>query len=404
MPDPIVQDYLVLGLRLGRLVSGFVDCWFGDEALSTMVQAEPLANPSDLAADAARLRVRVADSALDQQRQRFLCAQLDALECSARRLAGEPMAFQDEVYRYFGVRIGLGEPERYAIVHDEINGLLPGRGDCRAKVEAFYERNAVPPEKLAECVRAVSAQLAVRTRSLFDLPGDERVTYGVVTDRPWNAFNHYHGAFNSTVTLNATAGRAIAALPLLAAHESYPGHHTEHCIKEVRLVNGKGHDEHRISLVNTPQCLMAEGTAEAGIAVAVGAGWGDWTARVLAEHGVCSDGELVERMVALVRQLLPARQDAAILLHDRGASQEDAAEYLRRWLLLPQQHATQMVTFMTDPLWRAYSVTYIEGARLVQQWLDSRPSGQPIEHPYQRLLAEPLLPSTLQDDLLGRVP
>ncbi|MEV4258140.1 hypothetical protein AB0J52_33700, partial [Spirillospora sp. NPDC049652] len=26
---PVVTGYLALGLRLGRLVDGFVDCWFG---------------------------------------------------------------------------------------------------------------------------------------------------------------------------------------------------------------------------------------------------------------------------------------------------------------------------------------------------------------------------------------
>ena len=57
----------------------------------------------------------------------------------------------------------------------------------------------------------------------------------------------------------------LPGLPNLLAHEGYPGHHTEHCRKEQLLV-GAGHDEQSIFLVNTPQCLMAEGLADHALA------------------------------------------------------------------------------------------------------------------------------------------
>ena len=43
----------------------------------------------------------------------------------------------------------------------------------------------------------------------------------------------------------------MSNLPRLVAHESYPGHHTEHCRKEAGLVGGLGQDEQTIFLVNT---------------------------------------------------------------------------------------------------------------------------------------------------------
>ncbi|MGW5666929.1 DUF885 domain-containing protein [Micromonospora sp. NPDC003776] len=397
--DPVVRDYLALGLRLGRLVDGFVDCWFGDPQLARQIEDEPLSTASALIDQAKRLHVALADSGLSPQRQSYLSAQVQALECSARRLAGEEISFLTEVERYFEVPVAPGDPERYAAVHDEIDELLPGPGDLQSRVDAFYDANAVPPDRLEAAVRAVSAQLRARTLAVFPLPERERIEYEVVTDRPWNAFNRYHGDFRSVVTLNAEAGRAIGALPLLISHESYPGHHTEHCVKEATLVRGRGETEHAISLVNTPQCLMAEGTAEVGVTALLGAGWGAWTEAILADHGVTIDGPLVERMVALVRELLPARQDAAILLHDRGADLDTAADYLRRWLLLPEDRARHIAQFLADPLWRAYSVTYVEGARLVGEWLSATAvDGAAIER-YRRLLAEQLLPSTLRAEL-----
>lgn len=395
----MVDRYLLIGLRLGKLVEGFVDCWFGEPRLVRQVDAESPASPLDVAAQAAELRQALPDADLSPARSRFLAAQLKAMECSARRLAGTPMSFQDEVRNYFEVDITLGDSDRYAEVHGSISELLPGTGSLRERVEAFYERNLVPPDRFGRAVRAVSGELRARAVSMLGLPAEETVEYTVVHDKPWNAFNSYLGGFRSSVALNANAGGTIAALPLIPAHESYPGHHTEHCLKEARLVNQLGHREHVLAMVNTPQCLLAEGTAELAISALLGAGWGDWTAGLLADQDVHIEGELVERMLNLVRLLLPARQDAAILLHDRGVSAEDAVGYLERWLLLPPDRAEQIVRFLTDPLWRAYSVTYVEGARLVGDWLSARAPTVPVMDRYRLLLEEQALPGMLAEEV-----
>jgi hypothetical protein len=368
--ETLVQEYLLLGLRIGKLVEGFVDSWYGDPELSRQVDAEAPAAPVDLARGGGGRE--------------------------GRRLAGERIQFLEEVRTYFDVEIELGDPERYGEVHDAIDALLPGAGGCRAKTEAFYARNVVPPDRLGRAVQAVSDELRALTRPAFGLPDGERVEYEVVTGRPWNAFNRYEGAFRSTILLNAEAGRTIAAVPLLAVHEAYPGHHTEHCRKEAGLVGRLGHGEQLISLVNTPQCLMAEGTAELADRVIPGPGWGRWTADILAEMCVPVDGELMEPLVELVRRLMPVRQDAAIMLHDRGADVDDVTGYLERWLLLPRDRARQLARFLTDPLWRAYSVTYVEGRRLVSSWLEARPEGQSLAERYRILLDRPLRPSNLR--------
>jgi hypothetical protein len=396
--EPVIQGYLLLGLRLGRLIDGFVDCWFGDPALSRQVADEPTASPAELVGQADRLLAEIPDTGLAADRQRFLTAQLTALRTVARRLTGEQIPFRAEVADYFQVDISMGDPEYYASVHDAIAELLPGPGDLPSRVAAYSERNHVPARRLRRCTELVSERLRELTVARYGLPATEHVDYQVAHDKPWNAFNHYHGAFQSTVTLNAEAGHAIGALPVLVAHESYPGHHTERCVKEAELA-GRGYPEHAIYLVNTPQCLVTEGAGELAVTAALGPGWGEWTAEILAAAGVHLDGELTERLLTLVRELLPARQDAAILLHDGGADADAAAEYLGRWLLLPEDRAGHMVRFLTDPLWRAYTVTYIEGARLVSDWLAARPSGVSVGERYGTLLREPMLPATMRADM-----
>lgn len=395
-PELLIRHYLLLGLRLGRYIDGFVDCWFGDPELAARAAAEPLL-PSALAAQASGLLAGLVDSGLTEPRQRFLAAQLTALGCTAKRLAGEPVPFKAEVADCFGVDIDLGDTGGYAAAHDAIAGLLPGRGDLASRLETFRERNKVPAAQLRTAVQAVSGRLRGLVRAEFDLPAAEQVEFEMVAEAPWNAFNRYLGGFRSVVSLNTAAGRDLAALPLLASHESYPGHHTEHCLKEALLVNERGQGEHVISLVNTPQCVLSEGAAELGLSALLGPGWGAWTEFVLAEVGLSLEGELMERLHGQFSRLLPARQDAALLMHDCGAGPDEVVSYLCRWLLISEARAHHMVNFLADPLWRAYTTTYVEGARLVRGWLAAGP-----EPPITRLrtiLREPLLPAQLQADL-----
>lgn len=392
----VVREYLRLGLRFDRLVEGFVDAYTGDPALRREVDNEPAPDPAVLARRATELRAELTASGLPEPRVRFLAAHLTALECSGRVLAGQQVGFVAEVAAYFDVVIEPGHPEDYHEAHAEIDRLLPGSEPLADRLAAYRARDEVPPQRLEAAVQALSSALRDRVRAEFGLPPEEVVQYEVVTDKPWSGFNYYLGDFRSRVAINADLGHRMGQLPHLVAHESYPGHHTEHCRKEAGLVRSQHQAEHTIFLVNTPQCLMAEGLADLGLPAAVGPGWGAWAAEILGDLGMRMDGELAERLDVAAAGLLAVRQDAALMLHDRGADQAEVQTYLQRWLLVPEPRARQMVRFLADPLWRAYTTTYVEGYRLLRGWLDARPPAQPLSQRYLRLLDEPLIPSALR--------
>ena len=392
----LVREYLLLGLRFDRLVEGFVDAYTGDPALRRQVEDEPTPDPAVLARRARELRAELPASGLPEPRARFLAAHLTALECSGRVLAGQQVGFVAEVQAYFDVVIQPGDPEAYRQAHGQIDRLLPGSEPLTDRLAAYRARDEVPPQRLEAAVEALSSALRDRVRVEYGLPPEETVQYEVVTDKPWSGFNYYLGNFRSRVAINADLGHRMGQLPHMVAHESYPGHHTEHCRKEAGLVRRQQQAEHTIFLVNTPQCLMAEGLADLGLPAAVGPGWGPWAAAILADLGLRMDGELAESLEVAAAGLLGVRQDAALMLHDQGADQADVQAYLQRWLLIPEPRARQMVRFLTDPLWRAYTTTYVEGYRLLRSWLDARPPGQPLSQRYLRLLDEPLIPSALR--------
>jgi hypothetical protein len=397
----LVREYLLLGLRFDRLVEGFVDAYTGDPALRRQVADEPRPDPAVLARRAGELRAELPSAGLPESRTRFLAAHLTALECSGRTLAGQPVGFVAEVAAYFDVVIAPGDPDVYREAHAAIDRLLPGNGPLAQRLAGYRSRDQIPPERLEPAVHALSGALRDRVRSSYGLPVEETVEYEVVTDKPWSGFNYYLGDFRSRVAINADIGHRMANLPHLVAHESYPGHHTEHCRKEAGLVRAQRHAEQTIFLVNTPQCLMAEGLADLGLHAAVGPGWGPWAEEILGDLGLRMDGELAERLETATAGLLGVRQDAALMLHDQGVDPAEVQAYLQRWLLIDERRARQMLRFLSDPLWRAYTTTYVEGYRLLHTWLRARPPAEPLGQRYARLLDEPLTPSTVRAELAG---
>jgi hypothetical protein len=390
--NPLVREYLLLGLRYDRLVEGFVDAYTGDPALKAQVANEPAPVPADLAARARALRAELPSSGLSDERVEFLDGQLHGLDVSGRKLAGENVGFVDEVSSYFQVDIAPGDPAAYEAAHRALDDLLPGDGPLAERYVAWREREVVPPDRLQAAVDAFSSDLRDRVRATYPLAENEVVQYEVVTDKPWSGFNYYLGGYRSRVAINADLPVRKSDLPKLVAHESYPGHHTEHCRKERLLVEGESHDEHTIFLVNTPECLMAEGLADLGVRVGVGRAWGAWAQEIYADLGIAFDGALAEAVGRAGAPLNNVRQDAAIMLHDRDAAEDDVVAHLARWGLVSEERARKSLAFLTDPLWRAYTSTYVEGYVLLGRWLDA---GEPGEQ-FRRLLDEPLTPRVVR--------
>ncbi len=393
----VVGEYVRLGLAFDRLERGFVDAWTGPAAVRAEVESGPLPRAADLRARAAELLRELPSAGLAPARARWLAGQLTGLECSARVMDGAPVGFLDQVEAYFQVRPELGDVATYADAHAELDRLLPGDGSLLERYTAYRDGSSVPVDLLPVAVREVSTLLRERARAAFPLPEAEVVDYEVVTDKPWGGFNYYLGGFRSTVAINADLPVGLGSLPGLVAHESYPGHHTERCRKQVVQADLPEYD---LWLVNTPENLLAEGLADLGLAGLDLRDWGPVVAELYADLGIRYDGERGQRIAAAVAPLAAVRQDAAILLHDRGASADEARDHLARWALQSPARADKTISFLTDPLWRAYMSTYVEGERLLSRWLDARPAAQPVGGRFVRLLDEQLTPAALAEELV----
>jgi len=61
--------------------------------------------------------------------------------------------------------------------------------------------------------------------------------------------------------------------------------------------------------------------------------------------------------------------DVALMIHEEGASPDQAEAYAQRWSLSTPEQAKHIVRFVTDPTWRAYVVTYSAGGALVRGYV-----------------------------------
>jgi hypothetical protein len=359
------EAYVLLGLRLGRHVEGLVDAYYGPSELKEQVDAEPLAEPAALVAEGDALLAAVDDGWLGDQAL--------GLRTYAGKLAGEEIAYSDEVERCYGVRPERRGTEVYAAAHERLDELLPGDGGLAERYQAWRREATVPADLVVPLVQEAVRELREATVKLVDLPEGEGLVVEGVRDEPWWAFNYYQGSLRSRVVVNLDVPTTCRECIHLAGHEVYPGHHTEHSLKERLLVQGQGKVEEAIKLVPTPSALVGEGIAESGPDLVMD---GELRGRLVAaaqRHGLDYDAELAEAIAQARRALRPVSLDAALMIHEDSAPVEDAEAYVRRWSLVSPEEAAHSVRFVVDPTWRAYVVNYSAGRELCEAWVAGDP-------------------------------
>ena len=132
----------------------------------------------------------------------------------------------------------------------------------------------------------------------------------------------------------------------------------------------------------TPQALVSEGIAGLAPYLLLEGEGGAALADVLRNAGIEVD---LTHELAVRRAHEPcewAEVNAALLLHERGAGEDEVRAYLERWALMTPQYSAHVVRFLTEPTSRSYILTYPAGRDLCRAYV----AGEPER--FRRLLTE----------------
>lgn len=365
---------------MGRHEPTLVGSYYGPPEPEAAEQLEP----SRLVDEARSLLADLERSDLAPERRTWIAAQTQALLTIARRLAGERFSYADEVEGIFGIRPRWYDEAGYERAHELLAEALPGTGDLGDRYRRWLEQTAVPQEKLLPAFRAVLGELRARTEALVGLPEGESLELEVVSGERWLAFNRRLGDLRSLISINTDAPLPAVDLAYVAAHEGYPGHHAHGSWREQALVRERGWVEVTLSMY-AGHAVLSEGVAELGADLVLD----DGGQELVAGLGFDYDPEVGARVFEARKLLRTVSSNVTLLLHERGASLDEAADYVRRWSLEPEDRVEKTVESIREHPFPGYLHCYPEGHRLCAGFARGDP------HRFKRLLVEQLVPADL---------
>lgn len=369
--DMISRQYIDLAFAIERHMEGFIDGYVGPSELKEQALALPTRSLNAIAEGIAQLRRMVSSSEYPQRRKHYLGVQLTGMQTVVRKLAGEQIAYRDEVRSCFDIEPSHTPEERFDAAIEQLDALLPGDGSVQDRMTLWKQRFEVAPDVARHMIARIAAEARERTLKLVALPADEAVEFSLVSDKPWSGYNWYLGAHRSLVEINTDLPIRANVLLGLVCHEAYPGHHTEHALKEYELYEVQGWGEHSILLINTPECVISEGIATLAEEILFADDGSDWLAReIFPLANIDVDASLIPQINAAQRDLAALNSNAALLLHEGGAEPEEVVQYIMRYGLRTEREARQNLRFISNPLWRPYVFTYHAGYNLLSQWLE----------------------------------
>ena len=410
--DKIAEQYVKLVLALGQHDADYVDAYYGPpewkkDAAAAKTDLDTIASQArTLIADIDRERKATpsstpASNEMSQLRVQYLDRQLSALSARVRMLKGERLSFDDESRALYDAVAPTFPESHFQAILDRLEKRFPGSGPLVERYDAFRRAFVIPRDRLdAVFQRAIHAGRE-RTLQHVKLPGDEQFTVEYVTNKSWSGYNWYQGGYRSLIQVNTDLPVFIDRAIDLACHEGYPGHHVYNVLLEKNLVKDRGWIEFSVYPLFSPQSLIAEGTANFGIAVAFpGKDRVDFERTVLFPAAGLDPSRAAEyyEVQSLVDQLSYAGNEAARRYINKQIDATQAAAWLERYALMQHDRAVQRVKFFDQ--YRSYVINYNLGKDMVRRYIESRggTAGAPEKRwaEFERLLSSPRLPSGLK--------
>ena len=401
--DRVAQEYVKLVLAVGQHDTDYVDAYYGPPEWKKAAESSkvPLA---ELGKRAANLATSLDNEPqpgdeLSRLRLQYLKRQLASASARIRMLGGERLSFDDESKALYDAEAPSLPESHFAEVLAQLEKRFPGKGPLVDRYDTWRRAFVIPKEKLDQVFKTAIAACRERTLQHLTLPPEESFTVEYVTGKSWSGYNWYQGGYRSLIQVNTDLPVYIDRAIDLACHEGYPGHHVYNVLLEKHLVKDRGWKEFTVYPLFSPQSLIAEGTANYGIAVAFpGEERVAYERKVLFPVAGLDPARAAEyyEVQALFEKLAYAGNEVARRYLNREIDAAQAAAWLEKYALMPRARAEQRVRFFDQ--YRSYVINYNLGKDMVAKYIEGKSAGDAKKRweEFGRLLSSPRLPSGLR--------
>ncbi len=263
-------EFLLLALRIDKHIKGYVDFYFGPEKLRKIVDNEPITSPKKLLLTSKTLLKQLGSQGYNKERERYLEKLLIAMRTSIELLIGIEISIKEQFLRQYDVVLQPVKESELDNLKEEFNAAYGGLGSLEKRMNDLRVRRTIPEGKVFELFKKALNITRERTKELFVnlLPQKERIVLELVKNNnevKWAYYNWYLGNLRSRIEVDPNYNMYWTGLLAAAAHEGYPGHHTEFIAKEQRLYRELNQFEHSILLLHSPKLILSEGIADLAV-------------------------------------------------------------------------------------------------------------------------------------------
>jgi hypothetical protein len=408
--NSIAEGYVKLVLTVGQYDPLYVDAYYGPEEWKpsgkNLSFNSNVYNQFNSAADSLLTELeslgQYKATELETLRYRYLYKQILAVKAKIAVLNGTELPFDLESKAFYDVSAPVQSEEYFQKIIDELNKLLPGKGNIDERIVNFKKRFQIPEEKVEAVFDAAINECRKRTGKYIQLPESEKFKVEYVEEKPWGAYNWYKGNFFSVIQIATDFPVYIDSPVGLASHEGYPGHHVYNVLLEKTLVKDKGWIEYTVYPLYSPQSLIAEGTANYGVEILFP---GDERIKFEKEvlfplAGLDTTGaDLYYKIDSLQEKLIGSGIFAARNYLDGAWTEEETVNWLQKFQLRTKERAEKYLSFIKT--YRSYVVTYDVGKKIISDYIEK--NGE-IENNlakrweiFTKIISTPQTPSGLQD-------
>jgi hypothetical protein len=386
------KEYLLLGLRMGKVIGEYIDSYFGPCELKHLVNSEEPFSLRKLLSICQYLQRQLPDQGFNPLRVIFFEKMFESMETLLKIKMGELIPYVEQVERLYDITLDyLPDSEMYTGA-EQLDSFYEGSGSLLDRINNVYTRRELPKDFIMGHINHAMKLLRERTYELFPnlLSKGEHVKIVEVSDKKWMGYLYYKGNYQSQFDMCTDGRVGWHGILEVSSHEGYPGHHVLSCVQDKNLYQEKGYFEQSIRLVFSPQMVLYEGIANLSLELL----FTPYEIEKIAYENYCSNPEeedfdnlLIESQIW--KSIRGRYANYAYHLYVDEWSEQKLFNHLLHLGIYPETFIPSIFKELKKPNWETFHYTYYVGEKLIKKKYGEKISPQN----YEDLLTNPYIPS-----------